>query len=278
MKRQINPTINVYFIRGALCLMLLGVCAIPFALAHQSPTNARPQLQQHQQATARPTPSRDFGTDESVAWQNNTVHDGFDPASPLVPPLATPRATPTCSPGVVTLQGSITDDDPTKNTVFGAMSSCTVSPPCPGEVLGHYAYDAYQLTNPSGNPTCITVTLSDPQCIYSEVYLGSFDPNNACTNYLADSDFAASYSVTVPGSATIWVVVEDFTEGIGCANYTVTVSGLDVCPSPTPTASPSATATATATATPPATPTPRPTPTPRSAPTPRRRPTPAPRS
>jgi outer membrane protein assembly factor BamB len=25
--------------------------------------------------------------DESVAWQNNTVHDGFDPASPLVTPL-----------------------------------------------------------------------------------------------------------------------------------------------------------------------------------------------
>ena len=33
---------------------------------------------------------RTFATvppDESVAWQNNAVHDGFDPTSPLVPPL-----------------------------------------------------------------------------------------------------------------------------------------------------------------------------------------------
>ena len=196
----------------------------------------------------------------------------YGQATPSPTPTASPTATPSCTPGVVTLQGSITDDDPTKNAVFGALSSCTMSPPCPGEVPGAYAYDAYQLTNPSGNPTCITVTLNDPQCIYSEVYLGSFDPNNACTNYLADSDFAASYSVTVPGSATLWVVVEEFTEGIGCANYTLTVSGLDVCLfSPTPTA----TATATSTAT--TSPTPRPRPTPRQAPTPRPRPTPAPR-
>ena len=87
MKKQINLTVKVYLVRGALCLMLLGVCAIPFALAQQSPTNPRPALQQHQQATVRPAPRRDFGVDESVAWQNSTVHDGYDPASPLMPPL-----------------------------------------------------------------------------------------------------------------------------------------------------------------------------------------------
>jgi outer membrane protein assembly factor BamB len=88
MKKQINPSIKVYVIRGAFYVTLLAVCTIPVALAQQSPTNPRPQLQQHQQATVRPTPRRDFGIDESVAWQNNTVHDGYDPASPLVPPLA----------------------------------------------------------------------------------------------------------------------------------------------------------------------------------------------
>ena len=87
MKRQINPTIKLYFVRGAFYLMLLGVCAIPFALDQQSLTNPRPQLQQHEQATVRSTPRRDFGIDESVTWQNNAVHDGFDPTSPLVPPL-----------------------------------------------------------------------------------------------------------------------------------------------------------------------------------------------
>ena len=87
MKKQISPTSKVYLNRGVFYLMLLGVCAIPFALAQQSRTNLRPQLPQHQQATMGPTPRRNFGIDESVAWQNNTVHDGFDPASPLVPPL-----------------------------------------------------------------------------------------------------------------------------------------------------------------------------------------------
>jgi outer membrane protein assembly factor BamB len=83
----LSAIIKIHRIRGAFYLMLLGVCAIPFALAQQSPTNPRPQLQQHQQATVRPTPRRDFGIDESVTWQNNTAHDGFDPASPLVTPL-----------------------------------------------------------------------------------------------------------------------------------------------------------------------------------------------
>ncbi len=87
MKKQVNCTIKAHLIRGAFYLMVLGVCAIPFALAHKRPTNARPQLQQHQQATATRTPRRGFGMDESVTWQNNTVHDGYDPASPLVPPL-----------------------------------------------------------------------------------------------------------------------------------------------------------------------------------------------
>jgi len=33
MKRQINPSIKAYFIRGAFCLLLLlPVCLIPFAL------------------------------------------------------------------------------------------------------------------------------------------------------------------------------------------------------------------------------------------------------
>ena len=35
----------------------------------------------------KPAPRRALGTDESVTWQNNPVHDGFNSASPLVPPL-----------------------------------------------------------------------------------------------------------------------------------------------------------------------------------------------
>ena len=83
--------------------MLLGVCAIPFALAHKRPTNPRPQLKQHQHVTVRATPSRDFGIDESVTWQNNVVHDGFDPASPLVPPLALKWSRDLSATGVISI-------------------------------------------------------------------------------------------------------------------------------------------------------------------------------
>jgi outer membrane protein assembly factor BamB len=78
MKEQINSTVKAHLMRGVF---------FPFALAQQSPAKPKPQLQQRQHATVRPSPRRDLGIDESVAWQNNTVHDGFDPASPLVPPL-----------------------------------------------------------------------------------------------------------------------------------------------------------------------------------------------
>ena len=217
--------------------------------------------------------------------------------SPTPTATATATGSPSCTPGPVILQGSIDDTEPFHNSVNGAASSCAVSPPCPGELAGEFHYDTYQLTNPSSNPVCITVTLSDPTCIYSEVYLGSFDPTNSCTNYLADSNLGPSYQVTVPGNATIVAVVEEFTEMAGCPSYTVTIDGLGSCPSPTPTVSPSvsptptftptatatatltptATATATATSTPTATATATATVEPRSTPTPRPRPTPAPR-
>ena len=201
--------------------------------------------------------------------------------TPTAAATATPTGSPSCTPGPVILQGSIDGTEPTHNSVNGAASSCAVSPACPGELIGDFHYDAYQLNNPSSSPVCITLTLSDPNCIYSEVYLGSVDPNNSCTNYLADSNLGSSYSVTVPGNATIWVVVEEFFEGGGCPSYTVTVDGLGSCASPTPTVSPTATPTATftptATATATATTTATATVVPRSTPTPRPRPMPPPR-
>src|SRR5262245_28069865 len=42
MKKQINHRTNAYFIRGAFYLLLLiGVCAIPFALGQRSPPKRR---------------------------------------------------------------------------------------------------------------------------------------------------------------------------------------------------------------------------------------------
>ena len=42
MKKQINPTIKAHLIRSAFyLLLLLGVCAIPFALAQRSTRQAK---------------------------------------------------------------------------------------------------------------------------------------------------------------------------------------------------------------------------------------------
>jgi outer membrane protein assembly factor BamB len=87
MKKQVNPTVKIYLAQGALCLMLSGVCAVPFALAQQGPKNHSSRLRQSRQPVVRRAPRRDLGTDQSVAWQNDAIHDGFDPASSLVPPL-----------------------------------------------------------------------------------------------------------------------------------------------------------------------------------------------
>ncbi len=41
-----------------------------------------------QAAAQTPTPTPTPVPDESVAWQNNALHDGNNPSSPVVPPLA----------------------------------------------------------------------------------------------------------------------------------------------------------------------------------------------
>ena len=67
-------------------MLLFCVCASPFALAqrqaHMSRSSGRSTA-----STTRPAPRRGLGTDESVTWQNNPVHDGLNSASSLVPPL-----------------------------------------------------------------------------------------------------------------------------------------------------------------------------------------------
>src|SRR5262245_48251362 len=103
MKKQINSTSKAHLVRGAFYLMLIGVAAIPFALAHNRPTNARSQLKQHQEVAVRSIPSQTLGIDESVAWQNDTVHDGYNPASPLVPPLGARWSRDLSSSGVISI-------------------------------------------------------------------------------------------------------------------------------------------------------------------------------
>jgi hypothetical protein len=134
------------------------------------------------------------------------------------------------SPLDCTITGSIDGSEPTKNSVLGAISACGTTTPCPGELTGDFHYDTYAITNSTGSPVCTTITLSDPQCIFAEVY--SAPPtSNGCTNYVADNNAGSSFQVTIPANTTYYLAVEEYFEGQGCGNYTVTVTGAGItCP------------------------------------------------
>jgi hypothetical protein len=202
-------------------------------------------------------------------------------------PTPTPTATP-CAPTVIT--GSIDGSDPTQNDRLnrGVISGCcgtTYSCQIFGDGQLHH-YDAYVFTNTTGSTQCVTVGI-DTDCqgnnfIFTAAYLGTFDPNNICTNWMADEGQSpipgnpTPFSFNIEDGQTFVLVVSEVTANGSCPSYTMTVSGL--CGGGTPTPTPSATPTATAPQTP--TPTPsatvRPIPTPRPHPTPRTRPTPPP--
>ncbi|HLG16158.1 MAG TPA: S8 family serine peptidase [Blastocatellia bacterium] len=122
----------------------------------------------------------------------------------------------------------------------GDSTLCGLSEPCPGPFgAGTRRYDAYSFTTcPSPTPYCVEVTLTTTcqgtnPALFGAAYLGSFDPNNICTNYLGDAGVSridggpASFSFNVPGGATFVVVVHEVNQdlGLNCA-YTLTVSGL----------------------------------------------------
>jgi outer membrane protein assembly factor BamB len=119
MKEHINPYIKAQLLRSAFFLLtLLAVCGIPFASAQRqagasslrrNPSSAlatvRPVPTPRIRPTPapRPTPRPNPALDKSVAWQNNTVHDGFDPDSPLVTPLTLKWTRDLSASGVVTI-------------------------------------------------------------------------------------------------------------------------------------------------------------------------------
>src|SRR5436190_11995157 len=76
MKKQINPTIKAHLIRGAFYLLLLvAVCAIPFALAQRNATkrgvvNAASNRNMSQLAAAPVAPGA--GVHSTAAWQSKT--------------------------------------------------------------------------------------------------------------------------------------------------------------------------------------------------------------
>jgi len=215
---------------------------------------------------------------------------------PTATPTATPTASPTCTPIVV--NGVIDLTDPTQtDRLFrdGIPSTCAAPKVCPGPFGDPTPrhYDSYTFTNDTGSTQCVTVDMDAMTCvgtnfIFGAAYLGSFDPTNLCTNYLADSGSSpnptGTFSFDLANGQTVVIVVHEVDPNAGCVGYTLTVSGIcpGGTPTPTPTATPTATTppptpTATATATtPPPTPTPTATATATATVTPLPRPTPGP--
>ncbi len=130
--------------------------------------------------------------------------------------------------------GSLAAGDPVQTgrlNRFANISTCAAPKACPGTftTAGSRVYDSYTITNPRSVPVCAVIGLNSGcgTAVFSVAYSGSYDPNNLCTNYLADpgSSPATSifYEATIPANGTIVVVVHEVNPGQGCANYTLTV-------------------------------------------------------
>src|SRR5438128_4444364 len=172
-------------------------------------------------------------------------------------PSPTPTPTPTATPGGCTINGSITDTDPTQtDRLFrsGIPQTCPSSNTCAifGDPTPHH-YDAYTFTNTTGVTQCVNIdtntACTGTNFIFTAAYLGSFDPNNICTNWIGDSGFSPNpdqaFQVNVDNGQTFVVVVSEVTPNAGCPAYTVTITPQSICggasPTPTPTASPTCT-------------------------------------
>ena len=200
-----------------------------------------------------------------IANAGRWLHCGLTTPTPTPTATAvtstTPTATPTGTPNGCIINGSIDTGDPThlNNLVrSGIPQTCPSSTTCGiRSAPNPHHYDEYTFTNTTGATQCVTVD-TNTACagvnfIFIAAYLGSFDPDNICTNWIGDSgsspDPDQAFSFNVDDGQTFVVVVSELTPDAGCPAYTITVSPQAICSGPTPTATPTATATVTATPT-----------------------------
>jgi len=134
------------------------------------------------------------------------------------------------------VNGSIAASDPTQTGSLnrnGVVSSCAAPKSSPGLLtnVGVRHYDSYTYMNSSGFGECVTVTLTQTSGagqIFTAAYLGSFNPADPTTNYLADPGGSAppttAYSFFVPAGQTAVVIVHEVDpDGCIACTYTVTL-------------------------------------------------------
>ena len=155
-------------------------------------------------------------------------------------------AQPVCPPPTINgrLGSGSTDYPGVSGTLLGRLNRNGVAGGCNSPKtcslatgVGQRAYDAYTFRNSGAAQACVTVTLNVPQQLganyQANSYLGSFNPNDLCANYLADPGVSSAtlsvpivYSHTVPAGAT-FVVIEhnmDFVMDL-CHRIMVMVEG-----------------------------------------------------
>ncbi len=259
MKKQINHTINAHLMRGAFYLvLLLAVCAIPFALAQRNATN---------HSVAQPPAKPNLVLTSPDAGLRSDV------------PFLKPQAVPLPKlPAVCTLDGTLGIAPPGGETgnlatrIFrpGAPTvMCNVSPTWPGNTgTGPFIYNVHYITNGGGTPLCTAVTLhyvsGGTATVNMQVsaFMAPFAAGDITNSarYLGDAGVSTGnppvdtmFQLTVPAGTTIALVVFNVNAspaGQG-AVYQLILDQDIYCgggtPTPTPTASPTPTPTPTAT-------------------------------
>jgi hypothetical protein len=158
---------------------------------------------------------------------------------------------PACPPSAINgrLGSGSTDYPGVSGTLLGRLnrngvaSVCNTPKTCSlATGTGARAYDAYTFRNNGTAQACVTVSLNVPQQLganyQANSYLGSFNPNDICANYLADPGVSSAtlsipivYSHIVPAGATFVVVVQTTNPGEIGGDYQLKVEGLANCAS-----------------------------------------------
>jgi hypothetical protein len=227
-------------------------------------TGTRPTEPPTQTRTPTNTPTATGTPTPTITGTRPTDTPTRTPTNTATPrPSATPTMSPTIVTGCNSITGSITYSDPQlprRLTSDGIASTCAEPKAFPGVHSSLMNYDVYNFQNTFGVTVCVTVNVTNSCSLFSSAYLGSYDPSNLRTNYLADAGINGpniAYSFEVPAASNFLVIVSS--NGL-CDSYTLTVTGNNAsCPTFTPTLT--STSTATVTGTPPSTNTPTATPT-----------------
>ncbi len=195
-----------------------------------------------------PTPTNTPGGASPTPTRTSTPTPTNTPVSGSPTPTQCPGGTAT----PIVINGSITTTDPTQTgRLFrdGVPDTCQAAGTCQVFDTTPRHYDNYTFTNTSSNTVCVTVDVNTActgtNFIFVAGYVGSFDPNNICTNWVADigssPDPTGTFSFNVPAGQTLIVNVHEVTANAGCPAYTLTITGLPgggPCPSPTVTNTP----------------------------------------